>query len=119
MSTPRAQPGPRHRQQEPLSPLPWLLAGLALLVAAVLALGLVNRGWFRITVFDETAVQQGVQRVLTGSGYAVGSVSCPTDQPVEAGRSFTCRATVDGDLREVRITVRTDGGVYEVAAPGP
>jgi hypothetical protein len=64
-------------------------------------------------------VQNGVRQILT-ENYGqqnVSSVSCPADQEVRAGRTFTCTAVVDGQERQVTITVKTDGGEYEVSEP--
>lgn len=113
---PRSQRG-RHSRPEQDSPLPWLLVGFGSLLAVALIVGIALPGWLHYTVLEERAVQQGVARVLTNSGYTVGHVSCPEDQPVEVGHRFSCRATVDGEHREVPIAVRTPGGEYEVGEP--
>lgn len=110
----------RHSRPDPEpgagSPLPWLVGiGSLLLTAMILAIAV--PGQFLPTQFDDVAVQRGVARVLTDSGYSVGRVSCPTGQPVDVGHRFSCRASIDGDQRHVTITVRTSGGEYGVGAP--
>lgn len=111
----------RHSRPDPApsagSPLSWLFTGIGTLLLAAVILAVAVPGWFLSTVFDEWAVQQGVARVLTDSGYSVGAVSCPGGQPVEVGHRFSCRASIDGGQRDVTITVRTAGGEYEISAP--
>ncbi len=102
---------------DPGSALPWLLTGLGALLLATVILAIAVPGLFVHTEFDELALQRGVAQVLTDNGYSVGPVSCPAAQPVEVGHRFSCRASIDGEQREVTITVRTSGGEYEVAAP--
>ena len=41
----------------------------------------------------------------------------PTGQEVEAGNSFTCSLTVDGQKRSVTLTFTDDTGTYEVSRP--
>lgn len=98
------------------SPLPWLV-GIGSLLLTALILVIAVPGQFVSIEFDEWAIQRGVARVLTDSGYSVGPVSCPAGQPVEVGHRFSCQASIDGNQRDVTITVRTPGGEYEVGAP--
>ncbi|MFD4180019.1 DUF4333 domain-containing protein [Rhodococcus sp. NPDC058514] len=68
---------------------------------------------------DRAAVEKGVEQVVTGS-YGikdVGDVTCPADQKVEEGRSFTCDLTVDGEPQQVTVTFTDDTGTYEVSRP--
>ncbi|MFN2497220.1 MAG: DUF4333 domain-containing protein [Pseudonocardiaceae bacterium] len=102
------------------SALPWVLSGLGgvIVLGVTLVLGFVVPGFFTTTVFDQKAVQGGVQRILTEEyGQHVEAVSCPAGQEVQVGSRFTCQATIDGEPRQVTITVRTEGGEYEVARP--
>jgi len=85
-------------------------------VAVVLVLGFVTPGWFNKKVFDNVAVQGGVKQVLS-SGHQIDNVSCPAGKPVKAGTTFTCTATVDGQKKNIVITVKDDNGKYEVAQP--
>ena len=101
------------------SKLPLILGGVAaLIVIVVVALGFVGPAYFTSKVFDQNALQSGVQGVLTNSyGQKVDSVSCPAQQKVRSGSTFTCQATVAGKQQAVTITVKDDGGTYEVARP--
>ena len=99
------------------SPLPWVLLAVGVVVVAVvLVLGFVTPGWFNKKVFDNVAVQGGVKQVLS-SGHQIDNVSCPAGKPVKAGTTFTCTATVDGQKKNIVITVKDDNGKYEVAQP--
>jgi hypothetical protein len=44
-------------------------------------------------------------------------VSCPANEAVTVGNSFTCTATIGGQTKHVQVTVKTTDGVYEVAEP--
>ncbi|MFI6027571.1 DUF4333 domain-containing protein [Amycolatopsis magusensis] len=71
-------------------------------------------------LFDHAAVAEGVRQVLT-QNFGVtelGAVLCPPGQPVRSGHTFDCQAQIGGEQRPVPITVKTDEGEYEVAAPG-
>ena len=99
--------------------LPLILGGVAaLVVIVVVALGFIGPAYFTSKVFDQNALQSGVQGVLMNSyGQKVDSVSCPAQQKVRTGSTFTCQATVGGKQQAVTITVKDDGGTYEVARP--
>jgi len=101
------------------SALPWILLVLGVLVVAAVVVGaLAATGRLGRTTFDNVAVQDGVKKVLTEDYKKnVTSVSCPAGQEVKAGSTFTCTANVDGQDRQVTITVKTDGGEYEVGEP--
>jgi len=112
------QPGYRRPRQK--AALTWIVSALGgvVVLAVILVLGFVTPGLFTTTVFDQNAVQQGVQRILSDEyGQHAQSVTCPADQEVRTGSSFTCQATIDGVRRDVTITVKTDAGKYEVARP--
>jgi hypothetical protein len=88
-------------------------------VVVVVVLGFVTPGWFVTRVFDATAVQAGVAKVLTDD-YAtegVADVRCPQNVQVTTGATFTCDATIDGDPVKVPITVTDDRGGYQVGRP--
>ncbi|MGH3992207.1 MAG: DUF4333 domain-containing protein, partial [Pseudonocardiaceae bacterium] len=104
------QPYPRPGQLDDRGPaqksaLPWVLSGVGgIVVAVILILGFVTPGLFTTTVFDQDAVQDGVQRILSDEyGQNAQSVICPTDQEVQTGSTFTCQATIDGEQRDVAI----------------
>lgn len=110
---------PGYREQKK-SALPWILCGVggAGVLAAILLLGFVTPGFFTTTVFDQNAVQEGVARILSNEyGQDPQAVTCPTDQEVQVGSTFTCQATIEGEQRNVTITVKTDAGEYEVGRP--
>jgi hypothetical protein len=81
-------------------------------------LGFGYPGFFNTQVLDAAAVQQGVQGVLTQEyGLEVETVTCAEGVVVEAGASFECQATVDGENMTVPITITSDQGNYEVGRP--
>ncbi|MDQ3579784.1 MAG: DUF4333 domain-containing protein [Actinomycetota bacterium] len=99
----------------------WIAVVVAvLLVGAVAVLGFVTPGWFNKKVFDQAAMQQGVQSILT-EDYNVeklDSVACPTGQEVKKDSQFACTAVIDGKEHTVNITVRDENSAeYEVATP--
>lgn len=70
-------------------------------------------------IFDESALEGGVRRVLVQS-YGVtdiGAVRCPSGQAVQVGISFDCTVQIGGAVRNVTLTVRGADGTYEVSAP--
>lgn len=100
---------------------------LVLLVVAAAAVVLfVKPGYLNKTVFDQTALQEGVQSILTNSptddpaGYGldgVGDVTCPSDVEVKAGASFSCTVDQNGDEKTVKISIVDDAGTYKVGIP--
>lgn len=100
------------------SKLPWILGGVGLVVVLAIV-GILAATMFGGKVLDTESTQAGIAKVLTESYGAgqVGDVQCPSDQKVEAGHSFTCAVTVDGQFREVTVTVTDDNGTYEVGRP--
>lgn len=73
---------------------------------------------------DVANAQQGVAEVLSDpiNGYGaeqVSQVSCNggTNPPIVDGRTFTCRAVIDGDPYDVTVTFKGDDGTYEVDWP--
>ena len=106
--------------QQKKSALSWILGGVgvAAILAGVLILGFVTPGFFTTTVFDQDAVQRGVAQILSDEyGQDPQVVACPTGQEVQAGSTFSCQVTIEGEQRNVTITVKTDDGEYEVARP--
>jgi len=49
--------------------------------------------------------------------HVVENVSCPPNEQVNAGVTFTCTATVDGQGMKVTITVQDTDGHYQVSQP--
>lgn len=70
-------------------------------------------------VFQTTALQDGVRRVLTQSyGLTdVAGVRCPDRQAVQIGISFDCEVMIGGVMKTVTLTVQTADGTYAVAPP--
>jgi hypothetical protein len=102
------------------SKLPLIIGGVvALVVVVVLVLGFTGPAFFKGgKTFDQTALQSGVQGILTSSyGQKVDSVTCPAAQKVETGSTFTCQASIGGKNTAVTVTVKDSGGTYEVARP--
>ena len=100
------------------SKLPLILGGVGVLVVVIaVVIGFMTLGGG--TTLDSEAAQAGVAQVLTESYGAqeVGDVSCQGDQKVEAGASFECTVTVDGQHRSVTLTFTDDNGTYEVSRP--
>lgn len=100
------------------SKLPWILAAAAVVLVLVVG-GITAATRLGGKVLDRSATQAGVSKVLTDSYGAtqVGDVQCPSGQRVEVGHSFSCQVTVDGQFREVTVTVTDDNGTYEVSRP--
>lgn len=103
---------------------PLLVGGVVVALLAVGAvLAFVAPGFLNTTVFDQAALQSGVQRVLVEDyGYpTVGEVTCgdPAQGPIRvtAGASFTCSTTIDGAPAVVPVTITSGGGDYEVSRP--
>ncbi|OLL72075.1 hypothetical protein Ae168Ps1_0447c [Pseudonocardia sp. Ae168_Ps1] len=94
----------------------WALAGAGVLLVAVLAVSaLVWPAWLLTSHLDQTALQTGVNQVLTEDyGLQVGAVQCPDDVEVSAGTQFACQAVVDGEQVEVAGIVTSDEGDYQV-----
>ncbi|SNR79081.1 protein of unknown function [Haloechinothrix alba] len=70
-------------------------------------------------VFDDAAVQDDVHTVLT-EDYGIDDldvVTCPPEQVVAEGNTFTCTAVISGAERSVPITVTSDEGSYTVGRP--
>ncbi|XVV06946.1 DUF4333 domain-containing protein [Actinosynnema sp. CA-248983] len=102
------------------SALPWVIvAVVVLVVAAVGILGFVTPGWFTKKIFDNTAVQNGIVQILKDD-YKISDVesaTCTGENPVEPNRSFTCKVKIGGKDKDVKITVKTADGEYEVGQP--
>lgn len=107
---------PREAVRTPLDRTKWgLIGGGVLLVAVVLVTALLWPGWAVTTYLDQTALQTGVNQVLTQDyGLTVGAVQCPGDVEVSAGTQFSCQAVVDGEQVEVPGVVTSDEGDYQI-----
>ena len=93
----------------------WAIIGgvVVVIAAAVLVTGLWAPGWFYLNkVFDHTAVENAVR-----SQKGATSATCPADQPVKAGSTFTCQVTVGGKQQSVQIKVQDNDGTYSIGDP--
>ena len=95
-----------------------LSAAVVLVLAVVGVLGFVSPGFFNTRVLDASAVQSGVQQVLSQDyDLEVQSVTCPDGQQVVPDATFECTAIVDGDQVSVPIKITSADGNYEVGRP--
>lgn len=97
-----------------------------LLAAAAAAVWFLKPEWIQKTVFDQTALEEGVTSILTNSpdadpaGYGLSGISdvrCPDGQQVEVEAVFVCHIDHDGDAKTVVVTVMDAEGLYQVGAP--
>ncbi len=108
--------------EQPAKSKKGLLIGIIVLVvvvAVVGVLGFVAPGFFKTQVFNNTQMQTDVQKLLTETYKIDGvtGVTCPAEQKVEDGAKFECTATIAGKPQQIPITVKGDGGNYEVSPP--
>ncbi|WP_433655434.1 DUF4333 domain-containing protein [Nocardia sp. CA-128927] len=97
-----------------------LVIGLVVLgvvvIGAIIALVLLLTSKDKL---DQSAVQDGVKKVLTDS-YGiqdVSDVSCPSGQEVKVDATFDCSLKVSGEGKKVTIKITKDDGTYEVGRP--
>src|SRR3569833_1230405 len=108
--------------EQPAKSKKGLLIGIVVLVVVVAVvgiLGFVAPGFFKTQVFNNTQMQTDVQKLLTET-YKIDGVTgvpCPAEQEVEDGAKFECTATIAGKPTQIPITVKGDGGNYEVSPP--
>lgn len=97
----------------------WTIVVVVVVVIAVVAvLCFVWPGFLNTKVLDTSSVQNGVKSVLQNDyKLSVGTVTCPASPEVKVGNTFTCQATVNGQQKQVQVTVKTSDGQYEVAQP--
>ncbi|WP_433284215.1 DUF4333 domain-containing protein [Pseudonocardia sp. CA-142604] len=94
------------------------IIGGVVVIAVIAVLGFVWPGFFVSKVFDQAALQDGVQRVLAQNyNLDVSAVQCDAGIRVSEGTSFECQATVDGATVKVPITITSPDGAYEVGRP--
>ncbi|SDM20769.1 DUF4333 domain-containing protein [Allokutzneria albata] len=102
------------------SKTPLIIGVVAIVVlAAVGVTGFVTPGFFVSKVFDNTAMQNDVKKMLTEryGQTKTESVTCPSGQKVAVNASFECKAKIDGKDKVIPITVKTAEGRYEVGYP--
>ncbi|GAA2813636.1 DUF4333 domain-containing protein [Crossiella cryophila] len=73
-----------------------------------------------VPVFDQDRLEFGVRSVLVDRYEVTGLdiVRCPSGQPIEDARIFSCLAVLSGESKQVRVTVRGANGTFEVDRPG-
>ncbi|MFC9895615.1 DUF4333 domain-containing protein [Nocardia sp. NPDC127579] len=97
-----------------------LIIGLA--IGGVVLIGAIVTGVLLLTAkdkLDQSAVQDGVKKVLTDSyGITdVTDVSCPSGQEVKEGATFECSLKVSGEDKKVNLKITDKDGTYEVGRP--
>lgn len=86
-------------------------------------LGAVSGSNGAAATFDSAQVAAGVRTLLTAAppaGFGITGVtdtSCPNDQPVKAGTTFLCHATIDNASKSITVTVQDDAGHYQIGVP--
>ena len=83
------------------------------LAGLLAACGSSSRGGGGSGVAQRGAYKVGAPYKIDG----VTGVTCPAEQKVEDGAKFECTATIAGKPQKVPITVKGDGGNYEVSPP--
>ncbi|MCD2187487.1 DUF4333 domain-containing protein [Actinomycetospora soli] len=116
-SAPPPDPARRRRTRRIVLGVVLAVVVLALVVVALLAF-LVGPRFARYDVLDRAALERGVTDVVTRDWKRqVGGVSCPDDERVRPGTTFTCTGTVDGRPMRIPVDVVDDAGTYEVGQP--
>lgn len=115
-SSPYGQQGTPKKSKTPL------IAAIAGVVVVLLILGVtafITPGFAISKVLNAAAVEDGVQKILTDTYKItdVTKVSCPSNQKVKNGGTFTCKATIGGKDTDVKITITDDNGTYQVGRP--
>ncbi|MGW0250655.1 DUF4333 domain-containing protein [Nocardia goodfellowii] len=93
-----------------------------LAIVGVVVIGVIVAGVLLLTAkdkLDQSAVQDGVKKVLTDS-YGISDVtevSCPSGQEVEVDATFECTLKVSGEQKKVNVKITKDDGTYEVGRP--
>jgi flagellar basal body-associated protein FliL len=103
----------------------WIVVVIVVLAAgAVGVTGFVTPGYFNKKVFDEAELEgdNGVKKILVDDYKIenVEKVDCPASQEVKKDTNFTCKVTIGGDdskTVDVKITITSDDGEYQVAMP--
>ncbi|MBW4717701.1 DUF4333 domain-containing protein [Saccharothrix obliqua] len=118
---PYGQPG--YGQQQPpkkSGAVLWVVVALVVLVVAAVGItGFVTPGFFKKKIFDNASVQSGIVQILKDD-YKISDVegaTCNGENPVEPNRTFTCKVKIGGKDKDVKITVKTADGEYEVGQP--
>jgi len=119
---PYGQSSPYGQQGTPKKSKTPLIAAIAGVVVVLIILGVtafITPGFAISKVLNAAAVEDGVQKILTDTYKItdVTQVSCPANQKVKNGGTFTCKATIGGKDTDVRISITDDNGTYQVGRP--
>jgi hypothetical protein len=107
-------------QQKKSSAMIWVIVAVAvLIIGAVAFTGFVSPAFFKKKIFDNTAVQNGIVKILKDEYKIsdVGGATCTGENEVKPNSSFNCKVQVGGKDKQVKITVKTEDGEYEVGQP--
>ncbi|MBB5954084.1 hypothetical protein FHS29_000654 [Saccharothrix tamanrassetensis] len=119
---PYGQPGfgPQQPPAKKSGAVLWVVVALVVLVVAAVGItGFVAPGFFKKKIFDNASVQTGIVQILKDD-YKISDVesaTCNGENPVEPNRTFTCKVKIGGKDKDVKITVKTADGEYEVGQP--
>lgn len=113
------QPQMQQPPKKSKAPL-WIGLGLGVVLGVVAVVLWVWPALLMPKVFDATSVEQGVEQTL-GGHFEVepGSASCPAEQEVKQGHTFTCTVKIGGEEKTVPIKVLDEASPprYEVGNP--
>lgn len=113
------QPPMQQQPKKSKAPL-WIGLVLVVLLGAAAVVLWVWPAMLMPKVFDAKSVEQGVEQVL-GDNFEVeqGSASCPAEQEVKQGHTFTCTVKIGGEEKTVPIKVLDEASPprYEVGNP--
>ena len=97
----------------------WIIIGIALIFVGVALGALTFFGILFTNVFDQKTLENGIRTTL-GDKFGetdVPVVSCPPDQPVKSGTTFTCKVQIGQSTKAVTVEVLDYLGKYQVDAP--
>ncbi|MQA63893.1 MAG: DUF4333 domain-containing protein [Actinophytocola sp.] len=113
------QPPMQQPPKKSKAPL-WIGLGLVVVLGVAAVVLWVWPALLMSKVFDAKSVEQGVEQVL-GENFEVeqGSASCPAEQEVKQGHTFTCTVKIGGEDKNVPIKVLDEASPprYEVGNP--
>lgn len=115
------QPSSNQPQRQSITSRRKIVLVSALVIALVaIAIGILGiLGVFTRNVLDRNNVEANVRQILNQNfgETDIQSVSCPPNQSMQAGSSFTCVVRIGENNKNVKIEVTNDRGDYQVDAP--